>query len=231
MSGTEQVDFAKVYSLHALAVHATARRVLGDAQAAEDVVQEVFLEFWRRPEAYDPRRGALRSWLCAVARNKAIDLVRRADRHSAALAALAETDLSEDAAEPVMRKALAESVRDAIESLPATHRTAIVLAYYRGFTYRQVALTLSIPEGTAKSRVRLGLRRLNALLASAISGEQHDRGQGTEQHEGPVRDGVLAGEPARQEHRDGEDPGEHKAGAGPVNHGEPTEPAEGETEA
>jgi RNA polymerase sigma-70 factor (ECF subfamily) len=169
MSGSDAGEFARVYGLHALAVHATACRILGNVPAAEDVVQEVFLELWRRPEAYDPARGALRSWLCTVARNKAIDQVRRAERQAAAMAVLAEVGLSEDAAEPVMRKALADSVWHAIEALPATHRAAIVLAYYQGFTYRQVALTLSIPEGTAKSRLRLGLRRLNRLLAPIAS--------------------------------------------------------------
>ncbi len=164
MEGWNSGEFVDAYSLHALAVHATACRILGDTPAAEDVVQEVFLELWRKPGAYDPQRGPLRSWLCAVARNKAIDQLRRADRQAAAFVVLAEAGVGEDAAEPVLRKALAEAVREAIEELPAPHRAAIVLAYYRGFTYRQVALTLSIPEGTAKSRLRRALRRLNELL-------------------------------------------------------------------
>jgi RNA polymerase sigma-70 factor (ECF subfamily) len=164
MKGKDSGEFAVAYGLHAVAVRATACRILGDASTAEDVVQEVFLELWRRPEAYDPRLGALRSWLCAVARHKAIDHIRRVQRQSAAMAILAEVGLAEDPVEPVMRKELADSVRDAIETLPATHRAAIVLAYYQGFTYRQVALILSIPEGTAKSRLRLGLRRLGQLL-------------------------------------------------------------------
>ncbi|GIH07016.1 RNA polymerase sigma factor SigK [Rhizocola hellebori] len=166
MNDRDAGEFARAYGLHAPAVHATARRILGDVPAAEDVVQEVFLELWRRPEAYDPHRGALRSWLCTIARNKAIDQVRRSQRQSAAMAILAEVGLAEDAAEAVLRKELAGCVRDAIDTLPAAHRAAIVLAYYQGFTYRQVALTLSIPEGTAKSRLRLGLRRLNQLLAA-----------------------------------------------------------------
>jgi RNA polymerase sigma-70 factor (ECF subfamily) len=165
MTWSDSGEFATVYRLHFRAVLATACRVLGDLPAAEDVVQEVFLDLWRRPDAYDPHRGALRSWLCAVARYKAIDQVRRGQRQPAAMAILAEVGLAEDPAEPVMRKELAESVRHAIDTLPATHRAAIVLAYYQGFTYRQVALILSIPEGTAKSRLRVGLRRLGQLLA------------------------------------------------------------------
>lgn len=166
MNWKDSGEFARVYRLHVLAVHATACRILGDVPTAEDVVQEVFLDLWRRPEAYDPHRGALRSWLCAVARHKAIDHVRRVQRQSAAMAILAEVGLAEDPVEPVMRKELADSVRNAIENLPANHRAAIVLAYYQGFTYRQVAVILRIPEGTAKTRLRLGLRRLGQLLAS-----------------------------------------------------------------
>jgi len=157
----------EAYDDHAGAVFGVAWRMLGDRPSAEDIVQEVFLRLWQCPESYDPARGRLRAWLCAAARHRAIDQLRRAETYHRCLRLVAAGLLARvpDPAEPAVRDAVAEAVRVAVGDLPEPHRTAVMLAYYGGLSYRQVAVTLGIAEGTAKSRLRLGLRALAASLS------------------------------------------------------------------
>ena len=139
--------------------------MIGDARAAEDVSQDVFVAFWERPDVFDPARGSLRTWLGTLTHRRAVDHVRREEARRrraerAASRAVPEPDVEE------MATALltAERVRAALELLPPDQRRAIQLAYFGGKTYRQVAETLGIPEGTAKSRLRLALRRIADAL-------------------------------------------------------------------
>ena len=155
----------EVYDQYAPFVYGVAVRVIGDARAAEDVSQDVFVSFWERPGAFDPARGSLRTWLGTLTHRRAVDHVRReeAGRRRAerdATRAVAAPDVEE------MATALltAERVRAALDVLPEEQRRAVQLAYFGGRTYRQVAETLGIPEGTAKSRLRLALRRIAAAL-------------------------------------------------------------------
>lgn len=155
----------EVYDQYASFVYGLAVRVIGDHRAAEDVSQDVFVSFWERPAAFDPARGSLRTWLGTLTHRRAVDHVRReeARRRRAAREgnrAIAAPDVEE------MATALltAERVRAALELLPEEQRRAVHLAYFDGKTYRQVAETLGIPEGTAKSRLRLALRRIAATL-------------------------------------------------------------------
>lgn len=151
-------------------VYAMARRVVADGSLAEEVAQDTFLALWRRPGAFDPDRGSLQAFLLGVARNKAIDLVRREQssrRKRDSVIAEAEATSSEAAPD----EALAgieekEGVRVALTKLSPVQREAIVLAYFGGRTYREVATELGIPEGTAKTRLRDGLIRLRELLSS-----------------------------------------------------------------
>jgi RNA polymerase sigma-70 factor (ECF subfamily) len=154
-----------VYDQYASFVYGLAFRVTGDARAAEDVCQDVFVGFWERPDAYDPARGSLRTWLGTLAHRRAVDYVRReeakrrrAERHAAR--AVTMPDVEEMATAMVT----AERVRAAVDVLPGDQRRAIQLAYFGGKTYREVAEVLGIPEGTAKSRLRLGLRRIADAL-------------------------------------------------------------------
>jgi RNA polymerase sigma factor (sigma-70 family) len=151
-------------------VFGLAARVIGDRHAAEDVTQEVFLSLWERPEAFEPARGRLRTFLGTLAHRRAVDVVRReeARRRRAAREAATTTPIP-DVGELAMAIVTAEQVRAEVSRLPSEQRAAIELAYFGGRTYRQVAEELGIPEGTAKSRMRLGLSRIaQALEAQGV---------------------------------------------------------------
>ena len=162
---------AEVYRRHGGSVYSLARRVLGDDARAEEVVQEVFLRLWQHPDRFDPDRGTLRSFLLAAAHGRAVDLLRsessRRDREvrEARATATAGYDIERE----VWDLTLAEQVKAALAELAPDERRAIELAYFGGHTYRQVAVLLGQPEGTVKSRIRTGLRRLQSNLARVTS--------------------------------------------------------------
>lgn len=160
---------AEAYRRHAGAVYALARRVTNDTTAAEEVVQEVFLRLWNAPDKFDPERGSLRSYLLAHAHGRSVDLLRsessRKRREEAEARQAAESGY--DVEHEVWDLAVAEHVKDALGVLPADERRAIELAYFGGHTYREVAVALGQPEGTVKSRIRSGMRRLAGHLSAA----------------------------------------------------------------
>ena len=164
----EEAALGEVYDQYSSFVYGLAVRVIGDARAAEDVSQEVFLHIWEHPEAFDPLRGSLRTWLGMLAHRRAVDYVRREEarcRRAQREASHRPTQIP-DVEEMATALVTAERVRNALDVLPEDQRRAIQLAYFGGKTYREVAEVLGIPEGTAKSRLRLGLRRVaNALQA------------------------------------------------------------------
>jgi RNA polymerase sigma-70 factor (ECF subfamily) len=163
---------AEAFRRHAGAVYALARRVLQDASAAEEVVQEVFLRLWYWPEKFDPQRGSLRSFLLAQSHGRAVDQLRsesarrRREERQAVEAAQSGYDLEHE----VLDLAVADHVKEAVNGLPDDERQAIELAYFGGHTYREVAVMLRQPEGTVKSRIRSGLTRMRAALAEADVG-------------------------------------------------------------
>jgi RNA polymerase sigma-70 factor (ECF subfamily) len=164
-----QEALAEAYRRHAGAVTALARRLLADASMVEEVVQEVFLRLWNRPETFDPERGSLRSYLLAQAHGRAVDLLRsetarrRREERDARRTAEGGYDLERE----VWDLAVADHVKDALAVLPDDERRPIELAYFGGHTYREVAVLLGQPEGTVKSRIRSGLRRLRGTLSEA----------------------------------------------------------------
>jgi RNA polymerase sigma-70 factor, ECF subfamily len=164
-----EVALAEVYRRHGGAVFGLARRVLSNATEAEDVVQEVFLRLWNEPDRFDPARGSLRSFLLAQSHARAVDAIRslnaRRARESrdAVKTARAEYDMQHE----VWDLAVADQVARALGELPEEERRAIELAYFEGFTYVQVAQLLNQPEGTVKSRIRNGMRRMRSVLVEA----------------------------------------------------------------
>ncbi len=158
---------AEVYRRHAGAVFGLARRVLHDGTRAEEVVQEVFLRLWNDPERFDSERGSLRSFLLAQTHGRAVDLLRsdssrtRREEREARAAATAGYDIERE----VWDLAVADRVKQAVAVLPDDERKAIELAYFGGHTYREVAEVLGAPEGTVKSRIRVGLKRMRSGLA------------------------------------------------------------------
>jgi RNA polymerase sigma-70 factor (ECF subfamily) len=147
-------------------VRGVARKVLGDDAAAEDVTQDVFVWLWERPDRFDPERGSLRSFLTVVSRRRAIDWIRRhdADRRRADRAAQEAPLVLDDLADGVTDRDDAATVRAAVQALPADQRDCVTLAFFGGLSYREVAVRLGIPEGTAKSRLRLALAKLGTSL-------------------------------------------------------------------
>lgn len=170
----QQEALAEAYRRHAGSVFALARRLLVDKALAEEVVQEVFLRLWNNPEKFDHERGSLRSYLLAQCHGRSVDLLRsetsRRRREERDVRRTAESGY--DLEHEVVDLAVAEKVQVALESLPDGERQAISLAYFGGHTYREVAELLDQPEGTVKSRIRTGLKRLRTELVGAGLGTE-----------------------------------------------------------
>jgi len=160
---------AEVYRRHGGAIIGLARRVLSDSRLSEEVVQEVFLGLWRAPDRFDPDRGSLRSYLLAQTHGKSVDMVRAEvsrrgrEEREARLRAESGYDLERE----VWDLTMADRVRRTLVELPEPERRAIELAYFGGQTYREVAATLGEPEGTIKTRIRTGLKRMRSALQEA----------------------------------------------------------------
>jgi RNA polymerase sigma-70 factor, ECF subfamily len=162
---------AEIYRRHAGAVFGLAKRVLFDNVLAEEVSQEVFVRLWREPERFDPARGSLRTFLLSMAHGRAVDVIRaETSRRAREERSRAVAEAGYDLAQEVCEASTAERVRAALGNLPEAERKAIQLAYYAGLTYREVAAVQAEPEGTIKSRIRSGLRRMHQELGAGAQG-------------------------------------------------------------
>lgn len=179
ISRYRQEALAEAYRRHAGAVFGLARRLLSGGPQAEEIVQEVFLRLWDTPEKFDPGRGSLRSFLLAQCHGRSVDLLRseqsRRRREERDVRRTAEAGY--DVEREVWDLSIAERMGEALGTLPDGERQAIELAYYGGRSYREVATLLGEPEGTIKSRIRSGLRRLREYLAEAglVDADVRDR--------------------------------------------------------
>lgn len=159
--------FAALYDATAGAVYGLACRVVVDPSIAEDVAQETFAAVWSTADRFDASRGTARSWILTIAHRRAVDVVRheqaarnRNDRVGATSRERPASDIADDVVNTMSRGSDAEAVHRALLTLTELQRAAVELAYFKGCTYRQVAELLEVPLGTAKTRIRDGLRRL-----------------------------------------------------------------------
>ena len=167
LAAGDHTALAEVFDRLAPAVYGNALRVLGHHAAAQDVVQDVFVDLWTHPGRYDPDAGPLRAYLTMQARHRAVDLIRSELRRAARQERSSRMDPGQpdpSPAEQVMASQAAATVRAAIELLPDSQRRIVELAYFRGLTTREAAQAAGIPEGTAKSRLRLALAKLETAL-------------------------------------------------------------------
>ncbi|MDQ6649948.1 MAG: sigma-70 family RNA polymerase sigma factor [Actinomycetota bacterium] len=161
-SGTQAL--ATVYDRYAARCLALARRVTGDSQVTQDVVQEVFLAVWQQAGRYDPARASAASWIFTMTHHKAVDAVRREEHHRRrrTSATLLETE-PDDRRGPAEHASAADAsrrVRDALALLSDVQQQALTLAYYGGYTQREIASLTSSPLGTVKTRMLAGMRTL-----------------------------------------------------------------------
>jgi RNA polymerase sigma-70 factor (ECF subfamily) len=167
--------FEVLYERHSAAAFSLAYRMCGTRSAAEDVTQEAFLAAWRSGARYDRGRGSVRTWLLGIVHNRAIDSLRRGAVHDRRRSG------TEDAAEHLpaaertdveaARREEARALRELIDELPDEQGRVIELAYFGGFTHREIAEMLGAPIGTVKGRMRLGLEKMRAGLEGLGMGE------------------------------------------------------------
>ncbi|MBT1090558.1 ECF RNA polymerase sigma factor SigK [Streptomyces chartreusis] len=159
--------FTGVYEALARPVMGLACRILHDAAQAEEVTQDVMVEVWRTADRYRPDRGSAKGWVLTLAHRRAVDRVRHAqasaqrERRVGAVIAGREHD---EVAETVEDNDERRRAQECLDRLARMYRIPLLLAYYRGLTYLEVAETLSAPAGTIKSRMRTGLRQLRDCL-------------------------------------------------------------------
>ncbi len=155
------------YGAHRAAAHLVAYRILGDGPEAEDVVEEAFLKLWTGATQFDPARGSMRGLILTITRHTSIDVIRkRARRLRTESAYCADATYVTDGPERATERAdEARRVRHALRSLPQEQRRTIELAYFSGFTRREIGASGAVPVGTVKSRMRLGMKKLALSLA------------------------------------------------------------------
>ena len=165
--GDEQA-FRAVYDVISAQVFGIVRRVVRDPAQSEEVTQEVLLEVWRTASRYDAAKGSARSWVMTMAHRRAVDRVRSVQQETERERRSATSDVPYDeVAEAVESSLEHERVRRCLGSLTDLQRESVILAYYRGYTYTQVADLLGVAAGTVKTRMRDGLIRLRDCLGVA----------------------------------------------------------------
>jgi RNA polymerase sigma-70 factor (ECF subfamily) len=165
--------FELLYDRHGGPAFSLAYRIAGQRGVAEDVTQEAFLSIWRSRERYRPARGSVRSWILGIVHHRAVDGLRRNLVHSRRRAGAEGLEERPSADPPVeveaIRREETQRVRTALRALPNDQTQVIELAYYGGYTHREIADLVDAPVGTVKGRMRLGLQKLRHELAEAAA--------------------------------------------------------------
>src|SRR5258708_5281634 len=168
LAAGSQEALAALYDRYGRVAYSVALRILGDPGRAEDAVQEAFLKIWTNASSFDARRGSLRTWLLVSVRNRSIDYLRGRGAHERQelelQPAVAETGPRSDPWREVSLSLERTAVREAMSNLPAEQRQAVELAYFAGYSHREIADMTSVPLSTVKGRMRLALEKLSSYL-------------------------------------------------------------------
>jgi RNA polymerase sigma-70 factor (ECF subfamily) len=159
----DESAMSDLYDLYSGIVYGVALRVLGNTMSAEDVLQEVFLQLWRNPQAFDADRGRLAPWLAVIARNRSIDVLRKRpmEEDIDELPISTGVNLEDEASE---RMAI-DKVRGVLAQLPPDQRKTLEMAYFEGLTHTEIASKTGEPLGTVKTRIRYGLLALRKAFS------------------------------------------------------------------
>jgi RNA polymerase sigma-70 factor, ECF subfamily len=158
ISAGDEKAIAELYDRYSAVVYSVALRVLGDTGAAEDILQEVFMQLWRNPGLFDSSRGNLAPWLAVITRNRAIDTLRkrRPESDIADVVLSVEPDMAGDAERAITMT----KVRGVLSGMPAAQRNALEMAYFEGLSHSEISAKTGEPLGTIKTRIRAGLLAL-----------------------------------------------------------------------
>lgn len=158
----QQSAMAVIFSRYSKVIYSVSLRVLRDTGAAEDVLQEIFMQIWRKPGSFRSSRGSLGSWLAVIARNRAIDTLRRrkplSDIHDMMLAS--STNLAQESEHAL----LLQRAQGVMQTLPEPQRLVLELAYFEGLTHTEIAERTGDPLGTVKTRIRSALMVLRKAM-------------------------------------------------------------------
>src|SRR5215203_7442708 len=161
--------FTTLYERHGRAASALAYRLMGEKQAAEDLLQEAFLKLWCGAASYRAERGSVRTWLLSIVRNRGIDQLRsQASRRRTQdkFEASAPRSQPSEAFAETLRNSQRDQVREALDTLPPEQLKILELAYFSGYTQVEISELLSLPLGTVKGRMRLGLKKIRDFFES-----------------------------------------------------------------
>lgn len=159
---------SSLYDRYGRVSYTLAYRILGEPEAAEDVVQDAFLSAWRGAGTFRRERGNVRSWLLSIVHHRAVDLLRRRTAFRPAPLEAADNMPSElDTANEAARNMERGTVRAALETLPEAQRRTLELAYFGGYTQSELAQLMGVPLGTVKGRMRIGLQKMRRVLGEA----------------------------------------------------------------
>ena len=161
--------FAVLYDRHSRPAYSLAYRMMGEKQAAEDMVQDAFLKIWRAAGSYRAERASVRTWLLSIVHNRSIDQLRSSasrTRMQEKVEASAPTSQPSEAFAHSWRNTQREQVREALKTLPEEQLKTLELAYFSGYTHVEIAELLNVPLGTVKGRMRLGLKKMRDYFGS-----------------------------------------------------------------
>ena len=161
----DQQALAELYDRYSGVVYAVSLRILQDTGAAEDLLQDIFLQLWRKPEAFDSSRGSLGAWLAVIARHRSIDRLRKRKPESDIEDCIIASNSAARHAK-ITAKLVIEKVRVVMNEMGSDQRTAMEMAFFQGLTHTEIAEKTGEPLGTIKTRIRSGLQMLRARFAS-----------------------------------------------------------------